>query len=506
MIVINKIFKTKTKESFLSVFPIMIIGIILSLTLVKLDIANLFMFILGAIFLIIGMAFFSVGAEISLMKIGEETGKYVTRKRKIWLFIIFAFLLGFLVTIAEPDLTVLAEQSGINKYAIIISISIGIGVFLAISVLRIIFQLKISVILIISYGIIFLLGIFVPKDFLPMSFDASGVTTGAMTVPFIIAFGFGISSSRGDRTSTDDSFGLVGIASIGPIIAIMILGIFMQNTPNATINSLHNIDNIKQFFNVVNINIVKYLKEVLIALSPILLIYLIMNIFIFKQKKRNLISILFGFVITYIGLVLFLAGANMGFLTFGSNFGSQIAQTTYNWLLIPMGLLFGMVIVIAEPAVHVLNNQVDSITDGRITRKTMMVALAVGNGIAVSLAMVRVITGFSIWWIIIPGYLLALSLTLIAPKIFTAIAFDSGGVASGPLTVAFLLPFAIGAAQSIEGANIFQDAFGLVALVSMMPLITIQLVGLIYKIKVKAAILNDQKEEIIYFGKGANNE
>lgn len=506
MIVINKIFKTKTKESFLSVFPIMIIGIILSLTLVKLDVANLFMFILGAIFLIIGMAFFSVGAEISLMKIGEETGKYVTRKRKIWLFIIFAFLLGFLVTIAEPDLTVLAEQSGINKYAIIISISIGIGVFLAISVLRIIFQLKISVILIISYGIVFLLGIFVPKDFLPMSFDASGVTTGAMTVPFIIAFGFGISSSRGDRTSTDDSFGLVGIASIGPIIAIMILGIFMQNTPNATINSLHSIDNLKQFFNVVNINIVKYLKEVLIALSPILLIYLIMNIFIFKQKKRNLISILFGFVITYIGLVLFLAGANMGFLTFGSNFGSQIAHTTYNWLLIPMGLLFGMVIVIAEPAVHVLNNQVDSITDGRITRRTMMVALAAGNGIAVSLAMVRVLTGISIWWIIIPGYILALSLTLIAPKIFTAIAFDSGGVASGPLTVAFLLPFAIGAAQGIEGANIFQDAFGLVALVSMMPLIIIQLVGLIYKIKIKAAILNDQKEEIIYFGKGVKNE
>lgn len=464
------------------------------------------MFILGAVFLIIGMSFFSVGAEISLMKIGEETGKYVTRKRKIWMFILFSFLLGFLVTIAEPDLTVLAEQSGINKYAIIISIGVGLGVFLAISVIRIIFQLKISTIIIVSYLLVFILGIFVPKDFLPMSFDASGVTTGAMAVPFIIAFGFGISSSRGDKSSTDDSFGLVGIASIGPIIAIMILGIFMQSTPNATINNLHNINNFKEFIKVVNINILKYSKEVLIALSPILVLYLIMNVFIFKQRKRSFISILVGFIITYIGLVLFLAGANMGFLTFGSNFGSEIAKTSYSWLLIPIGFLFGMVIVIAEPAVHVLNNQVSSITDDRITRKTMMLALAAGNGIAVSLAIVRVLTGISIWWIIIPGYIIALSLTLIAPKIFTAIAFDSGGVASGPLTAAFLLPFAIGAAQGFDGANIFQDAFGLVALVSMMPLIIIQLVGLIYKKKIKISILHQEKEKIIYFKKEANYE
>lgn len=465
------------------------------------------MFICGAVFLIIGMTFFSVGAEISLMKIGEKTGKYVAKKRKIWLFILFGFLLGFLVTIAEPDLIVLAEQSGIDKYAIIISIGVGIGIFLAISVLRIIFQLRISILLIISYFLIFMLGIFVPKDFLPMSFDASGVTTGAMTVPLIIAFGYGISSSRGDKTSADDSFGLVGIASIGPIVAIMILGIVMKTAPtNLEPNILHEISNIKQFFEILFNDILKYMKEVLIALSPILLIYIILNIFIFKEKKRAIISVLFGFIITYFGLVLFLAGANMGFLTFGSNFGSEIAMTEYSWLLIPMGFIFGTIIVIAEPAVHVLNKQVDSITDGRITRKTMFISLGIGNGIAVSLAMVRVLTGISIWWILIPGYLFALTLTLLAPKIFTAIAFDSGGVASGPLTVAFLLPLAIGASQIIEGGNVFQDAFGLVALVSMMPFIIIQLVGLIYKIKVKTPVIDYEKEEIIYFREVAKNE
>lgn len=479
----NQKLKEKIKEAFSSVLPISIIVLLFSVILVPMALGTIVMFIVGAIMLVVGMGLFSLGADMSLMPIGETTGEKLKKSNKIWIIVGICFLLGFITTIAEPDLQVLAEQvTSIPSMTLIITIAIGVGIFLVIAVLRILFKIKLSVLLFIMYGIIFVLSIFTPTNILAISFDSGGVTTGPMTVPFILALGLGFVGINADKDSKGDNFGFVALCSVGPILAVMILGIFFKPEDAeyslAVIPELDTLRDVLQYF---ISELPDYLKEIGIALSPIFAFFVLFQIFTKSYKKRQVYKIIIGIIYTFVGLVLFLTGVNVGFIPVGSLLGSEIA-INYEWLLIPLGMVIGYFIVAAEPAVHVLNQQVEEVSGGAISKRAMSLCLSLGVAVSVGLSMIRIVTGISIYWFLVPGYLIALALTFKVPKIFTGIAFDSGGVASGPMTSTFLLPLAIGASQGV-GGNVLTDAFGIVAMVAMTPLIAIQVLGFVYKKK-----------------------
>lgn len=481
----------KTREAILSVLPITAIVLILNYTILHLPFYTILLFIFGSILLIFGMAFFTLGADTSMMVMGEKIGSYLTRSRKLPLVIITTFIIGVFITIAEPDLKVLARQTpAVPDMTLIFAVAIGVGVFLVISFLRILLQIKLSRLFIIFYALTFLLATLTDTNFLPVAFDSGGVTTGPITVPFIMALGIGLAMVRGDKAAEEDSFGLVALCSIGPIMTVLILGIFYKPTGSYIPIT---VPEVNSFFEVVKVFLKAlpgYFEEVFIALIPIVLFFVIFQIFALRLKKRQLLKISVGVIYTFIGLLLFLTGVNVGFMPIGFLIGKKIVESPFRFILILLGIVIGYFIVAAEPAVHVLKQQVEDITDGSITGRSLGLSLSIGVGVSVGLAMLRVVTGISIWYMILPGYLLALILTYFVPPIFTAIAFDSGGVASGPMTATFLVPFAMGATEAV-GGNIQTDAFGIVAMVAMTPLITIQCLGLFYRFKSKRASIKD---------------
>lgn len=476
---ISKKLKEKWQEAVSAVLPI--IGIVLLLCFVAAPISPsiLLCFLMGAVLLLLGMMFFTLGAEVAMTPMGERIGTGLTKSKKLWLVLGLAFLLGFIITISEPDLQVLAQQvPAVPNMVLILSVACGVGVFLLVAFLRMLFGIPLPPMLLVFYIIIFVLAFFVPEDFLSVAFDSGGVTTGPMTVPFIMALGIGISSIRSDRHAADDSFGLVALCSIGPILAVMILGMIYNPQEAAYMPPvIPEIENSVQLWQLFARELPTYMKEIVIALLPIFLFFLVYQILVLKLTKRKLIKILAGLIYTYIGLVLFLTGVNVGFMPAGNYLGQMIAGFENPWMLIPIAMVMGFFIVKAEPAVYVLNKQVEEITDGAISAKSMGMGLSIGVAVSLGIAMLRVLTGISILWFLIPGYAIALSISFFVPKIYTAIAFDSGGVASGPMTAAFLLPLAQGACVTL-GGNIVTDAFGVVAMVAMTPLITIQVMGL----------------------------
>lgn len=476
---ISKKLKEKWQEAVSAVLPI--IGIVLLLCFIAAPISPsiLLCFLMGAVLLLLGMMFFTLGAEVAMTPMGERIGTGLTKSKKLWLVLGLAFLLGFIITISEPDLQVLAQQvPAVPNMVLILSVACGVGVFLLVAFLRMLFGIPLPPMLLVFYIIIFVLAFFVPEDFLSVAFDSGGVTTGPMTVPFIMALGIGISSIRSDRHAADDSFGLVALCSIGPILAVMILGMIYNPQEAAYMPPvIPEIENSVQLWQLFARELPTYMKEIVIALLPIFLFFLVYQILVLKLTKRKLIKILAGLIYTYIGLVLFLTGVNVGFMPAGNYLGQMIAGFENPWMLIPIAMVMGFFIVKAEPAVYVLNKQVEEITDGAISAKSMGMGLSIGVAVSLGIAMLRVLMGISILWFLIPGYAIALSISFFVPKIYTAIAFDSGGVASGPMTAAFLLPLAQGACVTL-GGNIVTDAFGVVAMVAMTPLITIQVMGL----------------------------
>lgn len=467
--------------------PITVIVLILCFGIAPLPNGVLVSFLLGALLLIIGMGLFTLGVDISMTPMGSYVGSGITKTRKLWLIILGSFLLGIMVTISEPDLQVLAEQvSSIPNLFLILSVGCGVGIFLVVSMLRVILQVKLNYLLIGCYLLVFILSIFVPKDFLGVAFDSGGVTTGPMTVPFIMALGVGAAAIRSDKSAKDDSFGLIALCSVGPILAVMILGLLCDggDAVSKRITVQQFVDSRQVWLHFVS-GFPTYFKEVLLALCPIVVFFAIYQVIFLRLPHRQLIKIAFGLVYTYLGLVLFLTGVNMGFLFAGNYLGQKIAGLPYNWLIIPIGMLIGYFTVAAEPAVHVLNKQVEEITDGAIPGRAMKISLSVGVAISLGLAMIRVLTGIPLMLFLVPGYALAILLTFFTPQIFTSVAFDSGGVASGPMTATFVLPFAMGASAAV-GGNIITDAFGIVAMVAMTPLITIQVLGVYFKLKTTA--------------------
>ena len=484
----NEKLKEKVKESLSSVLPITLIVLVLSVTLVPMEIGTLALFLTGAVLLIVGMGFFQLGAEMSMTPLGEGVGRTLAKREKVILVVLVAFALGTIITIAEPDLQVLANQvASIPNSVLIWTVAVGVGVFLALAVLRILFRVSLAKCLLAAYALLFVLTLFSPKEFLAVAFDAGGVTTGPITVPFIMALGVGVSAIRSTQGHDDDSFGLVALCSVGPILMVLLLGIFYHPTDAAysavEIAPVITTRDVAQQF---ALGFPGYAEEVLLSILPIAAVFVLFQLLTHYYRRRQLLRTGVGFLYTVIGLILFLTGVNVGFTPVGNLLGSGLAGSAYRWVLIPIGALIGYYIVKAEPAVQVLNKQVEDVTNGSISRSAMNLCLSIGVSASVALALLRVLTGLNIYWLLIPGYIIALVLTRFVPKVFVGIAFDSGGVASGPMTSTFLLPLAMGACTAV-GGNVVTDAFGVVAMVAMAPLIAIQIMGVLYQLKLKRA-------------------
>ncbi len=482
----------KIREALVSALPItLIVYLVALLPGFSFNRWEMISFTVGAVLLILGIGFFNLGADIAMTPMGIHVGAGLSRQKVISLLLAVCFVLGMLITIAEPDLQVLANQvsSVMNGKLLIYAVGFGVGAFLIIAILRIVFNRRLSNILMLFYMLLFALALILSTngniDLLPMAFDSGGVTTGPITVPFIMALGVGISSVLGNRRSQENSFGLVALCSIGPILAVLMLGIFARNDLSYTVNyGSVDTDIIGAYLE----NATHVAKEVAVALGLIVAFFLLCQIFFLKLQKRQLLKIGVGVVFTYMGLILFLTGVNVGYMPIGYKMGLQMSSL-HPALLITLSLIMGVLVVMAEPAIHVLNAQVEDITGGYISKKSMMIGLCAGVGAAIALSVIRIIFDFSLVYYIIPGYFISLALSLFVPPVYTAIAFDSGGVASGPMTSGFILPFAIGVCVALQGkAAVLRDGFGVVALVAMAPLITIQLLGF------KAIVSNKIKE------------
>jgi len=485
---LNKQLKEKNRESLASVLPITAIVFLLSITIAPLEPGALVLFLFGAILLIFGMGLFTLGVDMSMIPMGEGVGVEVSRSKHLLIPIVVYFLLGVLSTMAEPDLQVLAEQvPAIDNQVLILTVAAGVGLFLVVAALRIRKGVPLRRLLLLFYFLVFALAALAPINFIPVSFDSGGVTTGPITVPFIMALGLGIASTRSDANSASDSFGLVSLCSIGPILAVLLLGICYQpqEVPYSMVElpaMATTADAALAFWHAFP----TYFAEVAKALAPIAGLFIAFQAVTRRFLPNQLLRMGAGLLYTYLGLVLFLCGVNVGFMPAGSFLGATVASSEHSWLLVPIGMLIGFYIVKAEPAVAVLTKQVEEVSNGSISHKAMGRALSIGVCVSVGLAMVRVLTGLNILWLLVPGYAISLGLTFFVPPIFTGIAFDSGGVASGPMTATFLLPFAMGACSAL-GGNLMTDAFGIVAMVAMTPLVTIQTMGLFSEVQHKLA-------------------
>lgn len=478
----------KLKETAISVLPVMAIVLLLGFTFVPLDKHLLARFVVGGLFLIIGLTIFLLGVDLGIQPMGERCGAELTKKRSLSLLLIVAFVIGFIVTAAEPDIQVFGDQVRslfpfVNKLSITFVIAGGVGLFITLGLLRTVLNLSLKWTFFISYTLLFALSFFAPESFIGIAFDSGGATTGPMTVPFIMALGLGVSSVRDDD---DNSFGLTGVCSIGPVMAVLIYAIILKKMVLST-------DSASQLAEAAVSGTVGFLavaghvfREALISIAPLFALFVIFQIALLKMTKRQVIRIIIGFLYAFIGLTIFLIGVNGGFSQAGAALGQKLGELAVSrggaWylLLIGTGLLLGAIIVCAEPAVWILSEQVEQVSGGTIKRRVLLIFLSVGTAVAIGLSMWRAVAGFNLKYILIPGYILAMLLMIFCPPLFSGIAFDSGGVASGPLTSTFVLSFTLGAAASGKGGN---DSFGVIALVAMLPLLAIQLMGIIFKLK-----------------------
>ena len=390
----------KLKEALVAVLPIMVIVLALCFTVAPISSSILLCFLMGAVLLIFGMMFFTLGAEMAMTPMGERVGTSMTKSKKLGIVVLLSFLLGFIITISEPDLQVLANQvPSIPNNILIASVACGVGFFLVMALLRMLFSIALPPMLIVFYSLVFVLALFVPKSFQSVAFDSGGVTTGPMTVPFIMALGLGVSAVRNDRHAADDSFGLVALCSIGPILAVLVLGmIYNPKEGSYVVSAIPEIQNSVELWDLFQRGFPTYLMEIAVSLFPILLFFAAFQFFVLKLYKKQLLKILIGLLYTYVGLVLFLTGVNVGFMPAGNYLGSVLGASSHPFILIPIAMVMGFFIVKAEPAVYVLNKQVEEITDGAISARAMGLSLSVGVAISLGLAMLRVLTGISIMW------------------------------------------------------------------------------------------------------------
>lgn len=501
----------KLKETAVSILPISVIVLILNWTIAPLGSSMVWQFLTGSLFTILGLALFLLGADIGILPIGEKAGAALTSKRNLPLLLSSAFVIGFLITIAEPDVQVLAKQvcsvdASINSTVLLVMIAVGIGFFTSVGLLRTVLHIPLKYLLIAFYIIVFVAAFAAPDKYLAVAFDSGGATTGPMTVPFILALGVGVAAVQGrgkGKTGNESSFGMTGLASIGPILAVLILGICVGGhqpskraaalsavQPEAAVTAEASASTVDAATangaekGVFAHLLPETLVDVAKALLPLVVMFVVFQFTLLHLPPHAIIRMSVGLLYSFVGLVLFMLGVNGGFMPAGDIIGFTVAQTDYRYILVAIGVFLGAVVVCAEPAVWVLTKQVEEISGGTIKRSVIIAALSVGVAVSVGLSIFRVLSGFSLWFVLLPGYALALTLTFFCPQLFTAIAFDSGGVASGPMTTTFILSFMLGISNAL-GGNPLTDAFGVIALVAMAPLITIQVLGILYAGKTK---------------------
>lgn len=485
--------KNNLIEALLTIVPIVIIVMALTV-IIPISPSLLISFLLSALMLVVGTGLFTFGADISMLIIGEKIGDKLVRSKNIWLVLFICFVIGTVITIAEPDLRVLADQlTSVSSTLLIIVISVGVGLYMLLSAIRSIFSLDLNKMLFISFVLIFILLLFVPDNFIPVAFDSGGVTTGTISIPFIMTLGIGLTANRTDKKAKESSFGLIALCSTGPILMVMLLGMIYNS--NVSVEASQLINNSFGYNAYISQFIISF-KDVLFSISPIVMVFIIYQLLTRDVNKKELRKIVFGIIVIIIGLTLFLTAANVGFMDMGYFIGEYMFNSRYKYLLVPVIMIMAFFIAIAEPAVKILIDQVEELTEGSISKRSMQWGLSIGVCIAAGLSIIRVFTKTPFLYYAVPGYAICLILMFFVPKTFTAIAFDSGGATGGTLTTTFLLPIAIGACLANNG-NILTDAFGLAALVSLVPIITIQLIGIIYQVKNKASISIDDLDESI---------
>ena len=502
----------KLKETCTAVLPICAIVLLLGTTVVPLGAGVLVPFCVGSFFLIIGLSIFLTGADLGIVPAGAFMGAKLTRTRMMPLILGTGLLIGFLITIAEPDLLVLGDQvenvtGGIATIptipgrAMVIAVALGVGLFVALGLARTLLQIPYRFVLIVGYALTFALASQVDNVFVAIAFDSGGATTGPMTVPFIIALGVGIAAVRGDKNAVEDSFGYTGIASIGPILAVTILGFMLMANPHAAasaqnvagdaITSAAQTAALTSSAHVATANpfaviaeafslIPGEARDVFTALCPLFAIIVAFQFALLKFPPVLFKRVSLGFLYAFIGLVFFFVGTELAFVPAGKALGAALGALKFKWILIPIGIVLGAVVVCAEPAVWVLTEQVEEVSGGNIRKPVLLGTLAIGVAVSVGLSMCRVLWGFSIWYLLVPFYALAIALTFFTPKLFTAIAFDSGGVASGPMASTFILSLTLGASVAV-GGNPATDGFGVIAMVAATPLVAIQILGMLYR-------------------------
>lgn len=496
----------KLREALFSVLPIVAIVALLNLTpFVNYTVAEFIVFAASSVFLIIGIGLFNLGADLSMTPMGEHIGSGLTKLKSFSILIGVALAMGILITVAEPDLTVLANQVSdiMNGTVLIVTVGAGVGLFLVISIVKIVTKQPLSSILMFFYMLLFAISSILilngGDSLIPLAFDSGGVTTGPITVPFIMALGVGIATTIGGKNAGENSFGLIALCSVGPMLAVLILGCTVTGQISQTPEYIFDYSAGYIFSTFAHTAL-----EVALALGLIVIFFIILQLICLHLSKTKLLQIAVGIAYTFVGLVVFLSAVKIGFMPLGYRLGEQLASN--KTLLVILSFIIGLVVVLAEPAVHVLNKQVEEITEGTVSRRSMMIALSIGVGLSICLSIVRIIFDFNLLYYLIPGYAISLGLSLFVPRLYTAIAFDSGGVASGPLTSSFILPLSVGVCSILQPDKILEDAFGIVAMVAMAPLITIQLLGfravVTRRINEKIAvrrILNADDEQIISF-------
>lgn len=483
---------SKIKEVLISVIPITVLVIILNFTISPIDTVVMFRFLIGSLLVVAGLTVFLLGVDIGITPLGDLTGTSLAKTNKLWVVLIAGVILGFFISIAEPGLMVLSNQvdlvtSGqISGTSILIIVSIGLAIMLALGFLRVVFNIPLYRILIALYAIIFGLTLFASREFLAIAFDASGSTTGILAVPFILSLSVGISKLKKDsKAAAKDSFGLIAIASTGAIMSVLILDIFSTTdefSPGLNSEILDSSSIIRPFMSMIP----EYLKESILAILPLIVILLVLQILFFKLKKRELRKLLTGFLFAFIGLSIFLVGVNGGFMDVGTSVGNDLALLDNKAYIIIIGFVLGVTTILAEPAVYVLTRQIEDVTSGYVKRRAVLTALTIGIGFAVSLSVLRILVAeIQLWHYLLPGYIICLSMIYFTPKLFVGIAFDAGGVATGPMTATFILAFIQGAANAFESADLMADGFGMIAMVAMTPIITLEALGVIFAIKSK---------------------
>ncbi len=482
-----KNFMAKLKESFMAVFPITLVIFALVIFFVPTEVDAIAKLAISAVLLVLGMALFTMGADSAMEELGKNIGSTLTKSNKLWFMIACSFVIGFMITFAEPDLMVLANQvaeysSLSNVWVFISTVSLGVGIFLMFAILKLVFKWKLSVLLAICYGAILVLAFFVPQQFMPIAFDSGSVTTGPISVPFLISFGLGLSAVRSGKNE-DDSFGLIALCSAGPILAVMILSLFLKPSAGPVVDEVVASSGV---FQEIGHSLLEYVGDVALILLPIIVIFILFQIFSFKFPKQKVLKMCMGFVYTFIGITLFLAGVECGYSKMGTAIGEFLGGLDFNWIAIPIGFLLGACAIMAEPALQVLKKQVEDITGGVLKQSVIVWVVCIGVACSVAVAVMQSMYNFSLLYILVPVYVVAIGLAFFNTKLFTAVAFDSGGVATGAMAVSFTLPMVIG--LSAEGAS----GFGTIALVAAFPILSMQILGFIYKL----VLLRAEKEQV----------